>query len=112
MRSTTGVRLDDPSHDGAAEQSRSLVSSHISGIVESGEIRNNVELAIAVNGTIEALTRPFWDGGVQRFRAMIPEQAVRAGSNRVDVFAVKSQRRRTRIVWIGTSRWPPPTTGR
>ncbi len=58
-----------------------------------GRVAPNVELAIAVNGRIRALTRTFRDGSAQRFRALVPESALKDGHNRVDVFEIRESRR-------------------
>ena len=73
----------------------------ISGYVTHGEIDRSVELAVAVNGRIQALTRAFRTTGIQRFRAMVPESALREGRNRVDVFAIEFHGGKRRLVRIG-----------
>jgi hypothetical protein len=49
-----------------------------------------IRLAIAVNGVVEAVTRTIeWSGAPHYFAALVPESAVRAGANRLDVLAVE-----------------------
>jgi hypothetical protein len=66
-----------------------LLPTQIAGHVEggSGEPR---ELAVAVNGTIEAVGRSFRLAGdaTEHFAFMVPEQALREGRNSVEVFEV------------------------
>ena len=56
---------------------------------ESSEL--GPDLAIGVNGRIEAVTRPYQDeDGTPRWTALLPERVLREGANRIDVFAVAS----------------------
>jgi hypothetical protein len=55
-------------------------------------------LALAVNGTIHAVTRTFaWDGAPHYFSALLPEAALEAGANRLEVFAVDARGGRFRL---------------
>ena len=49
------------------------------------------DLALAVNGRIRAVGRSFdlWWKGREYFSFMVPEDALRRGRNRVEVFAVR-----------------------
>jgi hypothetical protein len=86
----------------------SFVPSRIFGVVVQGAIEPSVELAIAVNGHVLALTRSFRGvDGQQRFRALVPEAALREGSNDVDVFAVIGSGARQRLAHLGGTQFPP-----
>jgi hypothetical protein len=59
-------------------------------------------LALAVDGTIHAVTRTFaWDGTPHHFSALLPEPALAAGANRLEVFAVDAQGGSFRLRPIG-----------
>ena len=86
----------------------SFVPSRIFGVVVHGEIGPNVELAIAVNGRVRALTRCFRGvDGRQRFRALVPETALREGVNHVEVFAVVGSGTRRRLARLGGTQARP-----
>ncbi|HEX5980355.1 MAG TPA: hypothetical protein VFY52_04620, partial [Thermoleophilaceae bacterium] len=67
-----------------------VVPAHITGSLErgSGRIR---ELAVAVNGRIAAVGRSFRlaSDPTEHFAFMVPEDALREGSNSVEVFEVR-----------------------
>jgi hypothetical protein len=68
---------------------RSLLSpAHVTGRVSRGPL----DLAVAVNGRIAAVTRTFSADGDAHFAAFAPESFFRQGSNRVEVFAVHGGR--------------------
>ena len=51
-----------------------------------------MELAVAVNGTVRAVTRTFRLPGLEdAWAAMVPEEAFRQGANDVQVFAVSGK---------------------
>jgi hypothetical protein len=78
----------------------------ISGSVREGAIAPGLELAVAVNGRIRALTRCFSVRGVQRFRALVPPQSFQDGFNRVDVFLVRPRGARIELVPLGSNALP------
>lgn len=49
-----------------------------------------LDLAVAVNGIIRAVTRTEGEGKPGRFSAVVPESAFEAGRNRVDVFVIRT----------------------
>jgi hypothetical protein len=70
--------------------SSALAPSHITGQVSGPGAGGPQDLAIAVNGTIAAVTRTVELGGTMRFSAMAPESAFRQGENSIEVLAVRS----------------------
>jgi hypothetical protein len=70
--------------------SSALAPSHITGQISGTGAAGAQDLAIAVNGTIAAVTRTVEIGGSTRFSVMAPESAFHQGQNSVEVFAVKS----------------------
>ena len=65
------------------------VPARITGQVDiiSGE-RENLDLAVAVNGTIQAVTRSFLKSDDISFSAIVPETSFRKGHNRVELYVV------------------------
>jgi hypothetical protein len=101
---TIHVRIDDEAELENVRKASSFVPAHIVGQVDEGRIGTGVELAVAVNGRIRALTRPFLDDGEQSIHAFVPESALVEGANRVEVFAIEPHDGRVRLVRIGASR--------
>ncbi len=68
----------------------SFVPARITGrVLKSEDIGFPLDLAIAVNGTIQAVTKTFDDrGGKSKFSAIVPERAFQEGKNKVEVFVV------------------------
>jgi hypothetical protein len=65
------------------------VPALIAGTVSGRENRDPLELAVAVNGVIQAVPRSFRQGpNAVGFSAMVPEAAFRTGPNGVEVFIV------------------------
>ena len=95
------LQIEDSSLLMRTRISAPVVPVRISGVVTDGEIEPDVELAIAVNHRIEALTRCFPDAGKQRFRALVPESSLHDGSNSVDVFAIEGNGASRGLVWLG-----------
>jgi hypothetical protein len=104
----TVVRIDDAEQFAAVDTSSSFLPARVSGVVARGRVARATELAIAVNGRIRALTRSFYQDGVQRFRALVPESAFRDGPNQVDVFAVRAAGSVPRLEALGPFRGPQP----
>jgi hypothetical protein len=82
------VRIDGRSYYAAVDPSTDFVPTHVSGSV-TGTHGAQLDLAIAVNGTISSVTRTHLDQGQIRFATFVPESSLRPGSNAVDVFAVR-----------------------
>jgi hypothetical protein len=94
----TRARLVNPRALTAVSKGSGLVPAQIAGSVTGPGKRR--DLAVAINGRIEAVTRTFVLRGQRResFAAMVPEQSLRDGDNRVQVFQVTGQRPRLRIL--------------
>jgi hypothetical protein len=61
---------------------------HITGSVQGAH--GNLDLAVAVNGTIRAVTQTFDTHGSTHFASFVPDNDFRAGVNTVDVYAVRA----------------------
>ena len=84
---TIRVRLDDERALAAVDRATGIIPSRISGAIAEGR-SIPVELAVAVNGRIVALTRTYVVDGKQRLQALVPDTALHDGANRVEVFAI------------------------
>jgi hypothetical protein len=69
-----------------------MVPCYIGGrVLPEGETRLPLTLAVAVNGTIRAVTQTIpIDGLRDCWAAMVPEHSFRAGENEIRVFVVES----------------------
>ena len=96
-RRVSGLRVR-PSATGKVEiEGRSLLSavdpdsgflpSYLEGRLTGG-LPPRLELAIAINGKVAAVTRSFRQHGQVRFAALVPEGALRPGANDVAVFEI------------------------
>ena len=70
----------------AVDAGAPVLPAFVSGAADG--IRPGAELAIAVNGRVEATTRAYRDDGRSRYAAIVPPAALRAGANAVSVLAV------------------------
>lgn len=84
------VHLDDPSRYDDTDPDSGFVPAHVTGWLSGPDPSSHpLDLAIAVNGTIRAVTRSHGHGKPPiRFEAMLPEGAFRKGPNRIEVFVV------------------------
>jgi hypothetical protein len=73
------------------------VRTYITGSIE-GDVPAGTPLAVAVNGVVVAQGRSYEDGDEIAFGLLVPEEALRRGSNRVEVFAVGSNTGRPSLV--------------
>lgn len=94
------VRIDNAAALAQVRRASGYLPVRISGRVISGRIEPGTELAVAVNGRIEALTQVFGDDE-QRFRALVPERALRDGANEVEVFLVRGRGAQASLVATG-----------
>lgn len=86
-------QLEDPSS--------ALLPCTMGGIVyplQEGAEVHGIDLAVSVNGTIEAVTRTTGTGGPGEFAAILPDGALRAGHNAIEVFALTGQPGREALV--------------
>jgi hypothetical protein len=73
-----------------------FLPAFITGTLE-GSLPAGTDIAVAVNGTIAATGRPFEFAGGRKFAALVPEDALRRGDNRVQVLAIDTIGGRTRL---------------
>ena len=83
-----GIDLDDSSLLNNVDLTSGFVPSYIEGALHAKN-GPQLELAVAVNGRIAAVTRTFAQYGQRRFSAFVPETALRQGDNTVGIYAVR-----------------------
>lgn len=81
--------LDDPSAyddvDPDAPMIPGLLLGHLTASTDSNELR----VAVALNGTVAAVTTPFRDGDdAHRLAVILPNQLFRAGTNRIELYEI------------------------
>ena len=92
---TISIKYDSPDLFAAVDLESAFIPAHITGRIRLQEDAKTIHtLAVAVNGTIQAVTRP-WQFPVKgesgSWSAIVPEKAFRSGKNDVETFVV-SQR--------------------
>jgi sulfatase-like protein len=75
--------------------------AQILGRVSWSGLRPADDLAVAINGRVAAVTKPYRSHGDTRFATMIDENVLHDGWNSVDVFAVRGRGAQTRLVLLG-----------
>ena len=95
-----------------------FIPAQITGVIMPGNLgEEKWDLAIAVNGTIQAVTRSYSsDSGVQEFSAIVPESSFREGKNNVELFVVSKNGEmlcleRTRMRAVTTYSYVPSANG-
>src|SRR5439155_22265801 len=86
-----GVQLSGRELLAAVDLSLDVLPSYITGRL-AGRHPAQQDLAVAVNGKIEAVTRSYTEFGETKFAALVPEQSIHAGANDVSVYAVDGRR--------------------
>ena len=72
-------------------ESTTFIPIYVSGkVLKGAPVNEKVNLAIAVNGTVQAVTQTFSEepGETPRFYAMLPEHVLVNGSNKIDFYAI------------------------
>lgn len=86
--------LDHRAYYSNVDPGRPMVLTNITGrlvrAASAGQPDGPVELAVAVNGTIRAITRSYREGGQEMFSALVPETALHPGGNQIGVFRVRN----------------------
>jgi hypothetical protein len=82
-----GRRIEGGSRRVTVDPGAPVVPSFVSGFADG--LRPEAELAVAVNGRIEATTRVYRDGERPRYAALVPPSSLRAGANTIAVLEVQ-----------------------
>ena len=85
--STESVHVSGRELLAAVDLSLDVLPSYITGTL-TGRHPAQQDLAVAVNGKIEAVTRSYTEFGQTKFAALVPEESIRQGANEVSVYAV------------------------
>jgi hypothetical protein len=85
------VELNQASSYENVDPNAAFVPAQVSGYIEIDRAEDaSIDLAIAINGTIRAVTRTFKTAsGRKKFSAVVPESIFQAGQNRAEVFVVE-----------------------
>ncbi len=99
---TISIKYDSPDLFAAVDLESTFLPAHITGRIRSqGHVKTPHALAIAVNGTVQAVTRP-WQFPVKgesgSWSAIVPEQAFRPGKNEVETFVVSQTEERMTLL--------------
>ena len=88
-RPTSGVvRLEGRELLNVVDRGTDLLPTRIQGQI-TGTHGDDVNLAVAINGRVAAVTRTFQGGAKTSFGAMVPEDVIENGHNDVDVLLVR-----------------------
>jgi len=101
--STVRAEIENAEHIRNVLAASGSVPARIFGRVRSGSLDARTELAVAVDGRIQALTRVFSSGDDRLFRALVPETSLRDGKNVVDVFVVRGRGRQATLERIAST---------
>jgi hypothetical protein len=91
------AKLDGERFLRQVRQGAGIVRTYLTGSIE-GDVRAGTPLAVAVNGTVVAQGRAYQDGDEIAFGLLVPEEALRGGLNRVELFVVGSSVGRPSLV--------------
>ena len=83
----TNVELSQREVLAAVDPASGFLPTYVSGLI-TGRHPARLDLAIAVNGTLRAVTRTYTEHGETKFAALVPETAFRKGANEIAVYAV------------------------
>jgi hypothetical protein len=89
--STAGARIQERAFLNAVDLDAEFVPTFLAGTI-TGRHPAQLDLAVALDGRIAAVTETFAQDGETQFSALFPESALRRGRNPVDVYAVRRAR--------------------
>jgi hypothetical protein len=85
------VKLDRPELYADVNPDSGFIPSQVSGTIQSAGPNLNPDLAIVINGSIQAVTEMNTGSeNTYRFSAMVPEQSFKNGANSVSVFLIST----------------------
>jgi hypothetical protein len=109
-----GVALEAAGELQRVEPAAGYLPAYVRGRIVGAP--RGLDLAIAVNGRVRALTRTAPAGAAVRFDALVPEESFRPGHNTVEVLAIAATPRGPRLLRFGaeaaTPRRPQRRPGR
>ncbi|MBA2580499.1 MAG: sulfatase-like hydrolase/transferase, partial [Thermoleophilaceae bacterium] len=102
-RSGTRAEIDAGELLRSVDRSASFVPTRITGRIVGQRASGRLDLAVALNGRVEALTRTYTTAGRPQFSALVPESALREGRNELELLAVSPGPDRVRLELLPTS---------
>jgi len=88
---TLSITLKNPDYFKTINLSTDFLPSHLEGTIKDSS-QETLHLAIAINGTIQAVTQTFKSRQKKtQFTAMISEEAFQNGENSVEIFIIKEK---------------------
>jgi hypothetical protein len=81
------IALDKPAQFNAVVRERDPLPIYISGVLKTGR-SDPLNVVVTVNGTVAAIAQSYTARGGHMFGTLIPESALRDGTNSVTAFVV------------------------
>ncbi len=103
-----GCQIDRDAYYGSVDTGAPMVLTHITGRLRraNGAASSSpLQLAIAVNGTIRAVTQSYFDDDQEKFAALVPEDALRPGRNDIALFDIRGPGELGRIQRVAAQRY-------
>jgi len=109
--SKSDLELDNPGYLSNYDSQASVTLTHVTGRIRrssSEVIPQPLDLALAINGTIRAITKTYWSGREERFSAITPDWAYREGRNDVTGYAILRSKEGIRLARFHRLNGIPP----
>jgi hypothetical protein len=87
MHPDVQITIQDPNQFAAVKRDRDPLPLYVRGVLGTSR-PEPLSVAVAVNGTVAAVTHSYRDRGVHLFGTLIPESSLRDGDNDVAAFVV------------------------
>ncbi|MCK5504447.1 MAG: hypothetical protein KAJ10_04760, partial [Thermodesulfovibrionia bacterium] len=84
------VKINREDNYSALDLEKEPLLNFITGQIVANKTTAEFNLAVSVNGVIQAVTRTYTKKGIIKFSALVPEHAFHAGRNEIDVFVVNA----------------------
>jgi hypothetical protein len=93
------LELDDPENWANVDTGRALLPGEVKGTLT--HVPAGQPVAVALNGTIATTARSVDDDGVIRLLSLVPNQALKAGPNSVEIYLIRGSGRRVSLQPLG-----------
>jgi hypothetical protein len=84
------VKINREDNYSALDPEKEPLLNFITGQIVADKATAEFNLAVSVNGVIQAVTRTYTKKGMIKFSALVPEHALKAGKNKIEVFVVNA----------------------
>jgi hypothetical protein len=101
------VEIDDADFFRDVDTRSSLLPANVRGLLRGPGARAGLELAVALNGRIEAIAPTYEQDGEVRFAGLVPDSAFRPGRNGVAVYRLERAGGQTVLASLGGSSGGP-----